>query len=311
MRAKVFISCGQATDEEKAISKEIDHLLDNLGYEPYVAIRAQTILDINQGIIDELKSSDMYLLVNFKREQLKGEGEGGRHRGSLFSNQELAIAYALNFEKLLILNEKGVKREGVLAYMAANTPEFQSYDDVLPTLCQAVEDARWSPEYSRQLTLVSLPSTPDYMTYSDGTGHRHERIFRCAIRNRRPDCGALHTMSRLTAVWTSAGQLLETNDRSQLKAVGYPGYEQVIWPDSEGQFDLFGIEQPSQAQAPRVFLHSALDLHPRSSIIKQPGEYRLEFEVFSEGFPKLAFAVKLSLPQDPLEAAATIVETST
>jgi hypothetical protein len=94
MRSRIFVSCGQRP-AEKAAAKEISEMLETRGFYVYVAIDAQTILDINGGIIRELKSSDCYLFVNFCRDKI----DGG-YRGSLFSNQELAIAYALDFDRI-------------------------------------------------------------------------------------------------------------------------------------------------------------------------------------------------------------------
>src|SRR5690349_3570714 len=110
MKSRVFVSCGQHTDEEKYTAHEICHRLRRLRFDPYLAIQAQTITDINRGIIGELKNSDYYLFVNFRRERLTPNGRkaASEFRGSLFSNQEFAIAYALNFEKFLIINQAGV-----------------------------------------------------------------------------------------------------------------------------------------------------------------------------------------------------------
>jgi hypothetical protein len=98
MKSKVFVSCGQRPDEIE-VARKVGNLLEGRGFKVYIAIDVQTILEINTGIIRELKDSDCYLFVNFRREQI-----GGEHRGSLFSNQELAIAYALGFERILVIN---------------------------------------------------------------------------------------------------------------------------------------------------------------------------------------------------------------
>ena len=92
VRSRVFLSCGQRR-EEKEIAGKIAELLENRGFDVYIAIDVQTILEINSGIICELKNSDCYLFVNFRRDPIPNG-----HQGSLFSNQELAIAFSLGFE---------------------------------------------------------------------------------------------------------------------------------------------------------------------------------------------------------------------
>jgi hypothetical protein len=80
-RSKVFLSCGQGPSE-KAVGAKIGKVLEKRGFDVYIAIDVQAILEINSGIIRELKNSDYYLFVNFRREQL-----GANFRGSPFSNQ--------------------------------------------------------------------------------------------------------------------------------------------------------------------------------------------------------------------------------
>jgi hypothetical protein len=96
-------------------------MLQQQGFRPYLAIDVRTILDINGGIIRELKNSDCYVFINFRREQIASERGPVEYRGSLFSHQELAIAYALGFDRMLIVSQDGVKSEGMLRYIGVNT----------------------------------------------------------------------------------------------------------------------------------------------------------------------------------------------
>ena len=107
--------------------KRVGKILAAHGFDFYIAKDVQSIFEINSEIIRELKNSDFYLFVNFRREAVCV----GQYRGSLFSHQEFAIAYALGFERILVVNQRGVKREGVLGYFGCNTEEFDSYKDCL------------------------------------------------------------------------------------------------------------------------------------------------------------------------------------
>ena len=53
MKSKVFVSCGQRPDEKEA-ARKIGELLEKRGFEVYIAIDVQTIIEINTGIIREL-----------------------------------------------------------------------------------------------------------------------------------------------------------------------------------------------------------------------------------------------------------------
>jgi hypothetical protein len=67
MKSRVFVSCGQRP-REREVALALGELLKRRGFNVYLAINAQTILEINSGIIGELKNSDCYLFVNFCRD---------------------------------------------------------------------------------------------------------------------------------------------------------------------------------------------------------------------------------------------------
>src|ERR1700740_1743995 len=71
MPAKVFISCGQASDQERMMARGIREWLAGGGYSTYVAAEIQTIRELNSQIIEALKSSDSYLFINLPRENIE------------------------------------------------------------------------------------------------------------------------------------------------------------------------------------------------------------------------------------------------
>ena len=90
LRARVFISCGQSKDtDEPKIAEKISKRLTALGFDPYVAVAQQSLRGLKENIFEQLSRSEYFLFVDFKRERLEGTSD---HRGSLFSNQELALA---------------------------------------------------------------------------------------------------------------------------------------------------------------------------------------------------------------------------
>jgi hypothetical protein len=291
MAAKVFISCGQASPPERQVAQSLATWLTSQGFSPYVAIQVQSILDLNAGIIGELKSSDYYLFINFRRDRLRLFPRR-EYRGSLFANQELSIAYALAFEHMLMLNQKAVRREGVFQFMVSNIPDFTQYGDVLGLVQDAVQTAHWHSDYTRHLSIAGHYFTAQPFPYRDHTGERHIRALHVRIRNARPDRGAVETIVRLFNITDPVGNALQSPDRSQLKATRHPGYSQTIWPNSEGTYDLLALDMQNQSH---VYLLSELDVHPRAAIITQPGTWLLDYEVFSQGFPRLAFRVQLNL----------------
>ena len=291
MPSKVFISCGQ-TPKEKDVANDVASWLRSQGFNPYVAIEVQSILDINGGIIDELKSSDYYLFMNFRRERVLGHN-GEFFRGSIYANQELSIAFTLGFDKMIFLNQTGTRREGMFAYIGSNTPEFDSYDEVLPVVKSAVQKARWDPDYSRNLVVANPHWSPPNVLYADHTGQRLIKALYIEIHNKRSDRGAIDTVIRLAHIIYPNRHRVLSPDRSHLKCSGSANlYSQIIWPQSQVSYDILALDMNNQSQ---VFLSSAMDVTPRRPMIAQTGNYVLEYEVFSQGFPPAGFSIELNL----------------
>lgn len=298
MPAKVFISCGQAPDEEQKMAKELSDWFDREGYKPYVATQVPTIPEINNEILSELKSSDYYLFINLQRETVnpRDPGQDTFRRGSMYTNQELAVAVAFGFDRLILLNQKTVRPEGILAYMGVNTTRFNSIADVLAAVKSEVSRAGWEKTFSRHLKVENIWIDSTSIPYGDHSTILFPRpsfIGHVEVSNRRPDIAALNCAIRLVSIESSGSGKQASPDQSRLKATGRLGYDQAIWPKSKGSFDLFGI---NANQFPETYLHSELDVRPRVPVIQNPGTYTLTYEIYAIGFPKLVVEVELSLP---------------
>lgn len=297
MPAQVFISCGQATERERLAAAKVKSALQDLGFDVYVAIEAQSIEDVNSGIIRQLERSDYYLFIDFAREILVAPDAA---RGSLFTNQELAIAYVFGFEHVLFFQETGVQLEGLLRYLGANPARFESTVE-LAAQVRSVVEKRWSASYSRHL-VATRPS------WSEGlirTPTLLGRFLYVDIENRRPHTAAFDTMARLEFISSvGAGRRLCGN-RSPLKITGQPGFSQVIWPSSHGAFDVLMVDGK---HPDRVFLHNALDVLPQP-IIVGTGQYVLDYAVLARGFPVLRFSIELNLSGDLWTTTASICAT--
>src|SRR6266568_2050336 len=302
MPGKVFISCGQDTDAERLAAREAATWLNSEGYGAYVAIKVQSIPDLNKGIIDELKRSDYFLFVNFRREMISQGSGDPVFRGSLYTNQELAIAYALGFQDMIFLNQRFTERRGMFGTIVSNSPEFDRYTELLPGLQTAIRDAGWKPSFSRNLVpaLVSWSAPVNYSDHTIWQGHsspqRPMKTLILSLANKRHDRGAVAATLRLKAVTDSAGRGLLVEDTTPLKATGYvQSYSQIIWPESSGEFDLLALDLASPE---RLFLLSIRDLSPRRPVVSGRGNYQVVFQAFAEGFPIVDIPVALTVTGD-------------
>ena len=207
------------------------------------------------------------MFINFPREEVI-RSTGNIRRGSLYSHQELAVAYALGFDHILILNHRTVHDEGVQKSIVSNLPRFDHYDEVLPAIAQAVIEARWSPNYSRQLSLVRVRWT-DPIPYGDHTGTRLSKMLHGDIMNGRLDRAAYNAIAQLSSIFDLDTQSdVPLDDRTLLKASGFLGYQQAIWPGDVGSFDLLAV---SWIDRKLIFLNSSRDVMPRRPIIDKLG----------------------------------------
>jgi hypothetical protein len=292
----VFLSCGQRPGE-KEVATKIGKLLEDRGFEAYIAIDVQTILEINTGIIRELKNSDCYLFVNFCREQI-----GSKYRGSLFANQELAIAYALGFERILVINQEGIRPEGMLAYIGINTETFVDFDDCCSVVGRALDRAGWTSDYSRRLRADRPRFSDGVIGYRDLAG----RFLYLDILNGRPDIAALEATARLSE-FGRAGQSLQPSPiRSPLKATGRPNFAHTIFPKSYEAFDLLCVGTYGETTKPGVFLNTALDVAAAPRVPISAGVWRLRYDFFAIDFPVLSVLIELTLT-DWNEPKATII----
>jgi hypothetical protein len=282
------------------IASGIEQMLsaEPYNFEVYVAKNVQSIFEINSGIIRELKNSDYYLFLNFRRGQPRRWKRGVP--GSVFSNQEFAIAYALGFDRILVVNQKGVSQEGMLRYCGCNTEQFQGRKDCLAVVRRAWDRTGWLSDYSRRLQAEKARFGP--LIYGSEHIQLEGQMLYLNIHNGRPDIAAIETTAKLvaykqkgSAVWTPS------EIQSALKASGKPAYSHTIFPRSGETFDLLCIGT-SQSAAPdqrlqvHVYLNSALDLIPTRYLAIIPGTWELQYQCCAIGFPLLTIIVELLWP---------------
>jgi hypothetical protein len=303
MPGKVFISCGQASLDERDTAAELSNWLRGRGFLPYVAIQAQSIQDVNTAIISELKASDYYIFIDFPRERIIGNKSCER-RGSLFTHQEMAIAYILDFNKVLFLRHKDVKLEGLLKYTASNAIVFSTSREAITKAETTIDEKRWESSYTRHLIATNLRWSNDILLYiSHSTGENLiGKFLYIDIQNQRSDLAAFNTVARLGSIIDSNRNSITVEDRSHLKVTGQPGYVQTIWPQSHGAIDLLLVRAELGGA---ICLNSSLDVTPKPNIIKQQGRYILRYEVLSESFPLLNFSIQLDVTGDALTTKAT------
>lgn len=293
MPGKIFISCGQASAEERQVAADLEVWLRGRGFDPYVAIQTQSLQDVNSGIIGNLRSSDYYIFIDFKREQIDTLVSGTpEYRGSLFTHQELAIAYLLDFEFVIYLREQNVRLEGLGQYLLTNAKTFDDKNDVLAIIQREFAQRQWDTNYSKQLVVSDLIYAGAWK-FTDHARSGDEHIWHISVENRRRDIPAFNTLARLFKITIPDGNIIDSPDQNFLKWAGKTKtFSTTIIQGDKTSFDCIALDchQPSH-----VYLHSEEDRPPRQPIIRTPGHYILHYQILAIGFQIVGFNIELDL----------------
>lgn len=145
MAYRVFISCGQRTEDERRIGGELHRLLTEGGHAPFFAGQAHSFDELATHIFTGLARCEAYLGVLHPRGEVRYPGvEQFEVRGSVWIHQELAIlAYRRFLEgrslPLRVLMHASINREGVLDNLIVNPVTFETEAEIYESVREWME----------------------------------------------------------------------------------------------------------------------------------------------------------------------------
>ena len=305
LKARVFISCGQqkGTDEVK-IAQEIAEKLEKMGFEPSIAVEEHTLSGVKENIFRMLSESEYFIFIDFKRERLfklkNGRFENtGKHRGSLFSHQELAIATFLDIEPLLF-REKDVKKDdGILKFIQANAIDFSDRHLLPDAVIEKVMDLEWNSNWRNGLLLdIDDKNFEDKVKtkgiYSKGIA----RFYHIKVRNLHRQKIAHNCVAYLEKIVDLSTGKEKSFELVEFKWKGVKPREAAIPPKVSRYLDAFLIYYDS----PNIvhlginrFLIDFSGYEPPYYTLEGPGTFELTYVVFSENFPPARATFKLDI----------------
>jgi len=305
LKAKVFISCGQQSEAEREAAKEMAQELLSLGFEPYVAVQQQSLGGLKENIFRQLSDSEYFLFVDFRREQL---GESGPWRGSLFSNQELAIASYLDL-KFMGFQQNGVAREGVLSFLQGNCVGFDDPAELRGLVRSRVNELEWVPNWKSKLLLERDANENSYGSFVGGPVDS-VRWFHLRVRNLsayktavgcRAYIGRVAKLDHrfMTGVPPGLGKPDGVSDALgtvgkpvELKWGGYVFPDVIIPPGRSRDLDAGFIE----ADKPNILQFKSFRDSPEyGGYLQGPDEFVVTYVVISENFPETELSVEVTL----------------
>jgi hypothetical protein len=271
-RARVFISCGQSKESDEAqVASDIGARLRELGFDPYIAVAEQTLRGLKENVFEQLRKSEYFVFVDFKRELL---GDSPFHRGSLFSHQELAIASLLDIE-VVAFQEKGVKPlDGLMQFLQANTKEFTDKNLLPDAVANIVQRRGWNPTWRNELVLEESPPV-DY---------RGAKCFHVRVQNRHREKLALNCSAYLEKVVKRPNTEIEIpGEIVELKWAANIRPRVNIPARKTRRFDAFFVHYTGPDKV--IFQVHTDSIGHGPQIPPEIGEYELSFLVTSDNFP--------------------------
>ncbi|MCJ7663560.1 MAG: hypothetical protein MUO24_04900 [Desulfobacterales bacterium] len=286
IKAKVFISCGQRKKSEGAkvdeveIAHEVASVLESMGYgEPYIAVYDRSLRGLKENIFSHLETSEYFLFIDLCREKLDDSND---RRGSLFCNQELAIASYLELEAIGF-QQKGVMRDGILEFIQL-IQSHHKFDDPkeLPEMVRKEVKKHWRPDWKNALR-ISKDSIYSNDTTLRARGDK-AKYFHVIVENlhkRKIALGCTAYIESIRDLQTQNQVPLET---VELKWDGYtlPNASIMPQPNVGRGLTLFFVlhQRPNELHFDN-FTDSTRFMQPLCG----PGDYELTYVVITQNFP--------------------------
>lgn len=145
-KPKLFVSCGQFTESERALGQDICELAAKTDFEPFFAQRVSDLNGLDANVLEALSTCAAMIVVMHPRGMIKPPDEKAFERASVWIEQEIAIAtYIQRIEKrplpIVVFKHRDVGREGLRQFLHINPIEFQYDGEVLAALPSLL--AKW------------------------------------------------------------------------------------------------------------------------------------------------------------------------
>jgi hypothetical protein len=172
-KRSIFISCGQFTDAEKQLGKDIAEMVrTHTGMEPFFAEDVHDLNGLDTNILNALHDCVAFIAVLHPRGEIARPDSPVLVRASVWIEQEIAIAtYIQLVEKrelpIIAFKHKSVGREGLRELIHLNPIEFTDESEVLAAL----------PEHITPWKSLK-PSGIEIQIYSEDAGRQDDHVIR-------------------------------------------------------------------------------------------------------------------------------------
>jgi hypothetical protein len=284
-QARVFISCGQRTEEEKGLGSSCKKHFERRGFSVYLAEAVQSLEALTENIFNHLRNSEYAVFIDCAR----GEVSPGEFiRGSVFVNQELAIAAFLGIVSR-VFHEEGVTREGVAEYLIAKPVLFKSRPQFLGKLRRQTKE--WRSDWRNELFLDFYRVVPD-IGLQDG---RSADWYHLKVVNNHLNTYARNCVAYISRIeYSDTGQEINVGN-FELVWAGTGLFERHILPKRQAEIDAFLIIRGENVIR---FNHRPSTSTEYGMPLLEKGNYFITYLLVSENFEQVIRTFKLEFGGD-------------
>jgi len=282
---KIFISCGQSTQEEKQIGIQLSNYFRGRGFEPYFAEEIHTPEGITNNVFNTLKESEYFICILTPRM--------GSETGSLFVQQELAIASFLQIPTLLFHFQE-IQLEGIAKYLILNPIQVTTVDELLQSARNQTET--WNNTSKNQLFLsfenhhrnLTIANAPNQLL----SDWYHITVYNPSRRFHAKDCIAYIA----SIIDVSSGQYIICNDDYKIELIWAGTGDVTVNIPSGGKrdFDAFYT----------IHRHNHIIFQQRTmSAVYQYknlpfGHYKIVYVILADNFPSSSIEIEIEYGQN-------------
>jgi hypothetical protein len=153
-RPFIFVSCGQYTEEEKRLGRQIAQMTKTLtGFDAFYAENVQDLNGLETNILSALRGCAALIVVLHPRGTIERPDDSPVVRASVWIEQEIAIAtYIQRVERrplpIIAFKHVTVGREGLRYLLQLNPIEFTHESEVLAHLPKRLKEWRDLPRWN-------------------------------------------------------------------------------------------------------------------------------------------------------------------
>ena len=301
LKSRVYISICLKKEIEDA--KWVQILIRNLaesGFDANPVFEETTLKGIKENVFGQLKQSDYFILIDFPREQLVMDND---FRGSLFGNQELAIASYLGL-KTLVFQQKGIKKfDGMIKSLEIPPVVFKKTPELPDLIIKKIKETGWKNSWKNGIHLnnsqLSQTIGNIQLKKADGSIVQSKVTnYQIKVENLNPHQPAFNCIGYIQSIKNLKTKELVPLKSCELKWSGFTLPDASIMPESYRELEaLYQVhERPDQ-----ILFKTFSDTNAGITVSPGNSEYEITYLVVSRNYAAVSASLILKPGKSPLE----------